>query len=151
MQISHLISESCVVPNLVGENKKEVLLSLSAVFLNVMPNADVQHILELFLEREKLGTTGIGNGIAIPHGRIKGLKNPIAVFGRSVAGVPFEANDGKPVHIVVALLSPASSGRPHLQALSAISQTLNNSFLREKILQAKDKKTLYNAVIKGEK
>jgi nitrogen PTS system EIIA component len=150
MQISHLISESCVLPNLVGDSKKDVLLRLSAVFANVMPNASTRHILELFLEREQLGTTGIGNGVAIPHGRIKGLKNPVAVFARSIDGVPFDANDGKPVHIVVALLSPAGSGREHLQALSAISQLLNNSAHRENFIKATDKKSLYNAVVKGD-
>ncbi|MBF0193794.1 MAG: PTS sugar transporter subunit IIA [Magnetococcales bacterium] len=150
MQISHLISESCVVPNLVGDSKKDVLLRLSAVFANVLPNASTRHILELFEEREKLGTTGIGNGIAIPHGRIKGLKNPVAVFGRSIAGVPFDANDGEPVHIIVALLSPDGSGREHLGALSIISQLLNNSSKRNKLLKATDKKSLYSAVVKGD-
>jgi nitrogen PTS system EIIA component len=151
MLISDLILESCVVPDLSGRNKEEVLRNLSEVLAGVLPDTSAGLILEVFIEREQLGSTGIGKGIAIPHGRLEGLKEPIAVLGRSIAGVSFAASDNKPVHLFIALLSPVESGQPHLKALSAISRLLNKKLRRGQLLAAKDQKSLYNAAILEER
>ncbi|MBF0358153.1 MAG: PTS sugar transporter subunit IIA [Magnetococcales bacterium] len=150
MLISNLISESCVVTNLTGTNKNEVLHNLSIVFADILPEVSAEQILEIFKERERLGSTGIGKGIAIPHGRMDGIKSPIAVFGRSVAGVQFKSNDGKPVHLLIALLSPTGSGKPHLQALATISQLLNRESVRTRLMEAEDQRSLYRVMISEE-
>ena len=150
MLLSNLISESCVLPNLPGKNKADVLFCLSDELARVVSMATTEQILELFNERELLGSTGIGNGIAIPHGRISGLKEPVAILGRSLNGVEFDASDGKPVHLFIGLLSPAGAARPHLEALSLISKLLKKPKKRMQMLDAKDKKTLYRVVIMEE-
>jgi nitrogen PTS system EIIA component len=150
MLISNLISESCVISNLSGTNKDEVLFNLSTAFADILPEASAEKILEIFHERERLGSTGIGKGIAIPHGRLAGLKAPIAVFGRSVAGVPFKASDDKPVHLLIALLSPTGSSKPHLQALATISHMLNKKELRTHLMEADNKRSLYRVILTEE-
>jgi nitrogen PTS system EIIA component len=151
MLISNLISESSIVANLPGLNKEQVLANLAYALAEALPKADPERILEALQERERLGSTGIGKGIAIPHGRCVWIKKPVAVFGRSVEGVDFAANDGKPVHLFIALLSPVRAVKPHLKALSAISQLLNHQTRRKKLLAAADEKALYDALIMGEK
>jgi nitrogen PTS system EIIA component len=147
MLISDLISKSCVIPNLVGRNKEEVLSYLAFFLVEAVPLVLAERVFELFLEREKLGTTGIGNGIAIPHGRLEGIKVPIAILGRSVEGVSFDSNDGQPVHLFIALLSPVGSGKPHLKALSAISRFLSQESQRQDLLEANDQQALYEVLI----
>ncbi len=150
MYISSLISKSSVISDLHGRNKDEVLTVLAAAFGEVVPGVAAQEILEIFQEREQLGSTGIGKGIAIPHGRVKGLKKPVAVLGRSAEGVAFAATDGKPVHLIIALLSPDGTVKPHLKALSCISHILNQAPRRKQLLAAADQESLYNALIMEE-
>ncbi|MBF0454615.1 MAG: PTS sugar transporter subunit IIA [Magnetococcales bacterium] len=147
MLISQLISETRVVPDLIGKDKVAVLTVLADVLAQELPQVSGEEIVEIFMERERLGSTGIGKGVAVPHGRLKELEKPLAVLGRSINGVSYDANDGKPVHLLIALLSPDGSGMPHLQALSAISRLLNQDARRTQLLAASDQKNLYEAII----
>ncbi len=150
MRISQLISESRIDPDLSARSKTGVLESLSGILARDLPDSDAKDIFAVLQERERLGTTGIGNGTAIPHGRRDELSAPIAALGRSVQGIDFNAMDGKPVHLFVALLSPASSSVSHLKALSLISRLLRNHSLRKRLLAADNAVTLFNTLVDGE-
>jgi PTS system nitrogen regulatory IIA component len=95
------------------------------------------------LEREKLGSTGIGDGVAIPHGKLVNLEELIVSFGRSKEGVEFDAMDGKPAHIFFLLMAPEDTTGKHLKALAKISKMLKDSTFRKKLLEAKSKDELY--------
>ena len=101
----------------------------------------------MLVEREKLGSTGIGNGIAIPHGKLDGLENICLVFGRSVAGIEFDSLDGKPVNLIFLLVAPANSAGVHLKALARLSRLLKEKSFRDSLLAADDAEKLYAIVV----
>lgn len=150
MRISNLVTKNRMVLDLSETTKLEALSLLAKKMADSMEGASAKRILDIFLERERLGTTGVGQGISIPHGRYKGLSDPIAVLGRSFEGVPFEALDGKPVHLIVALLSPDGSSVPHLRALSAISRFLRSKQARDRLMSATDADELFQALSSGD-
>jgi PTS system nitrogen regulatory IIA component len=100
------------------------------------------------LERERLGSTGIGGGIAIPHGKLGALKSLLMAFGRSRKGVEFDAMDGKPTHLFFLLLAPEDSTGAHLKMLARISRSLKNSVFRERLMTAADGRELYMVIQK---
>lgn len=120
----------------------EFALTLSKKFPDLKKD-DVAHVL---LEREKLGSTGIQDGIAIPHGKIKTLPNLLILFGRSLEGIDFQAYDNKPTHLFFVLLAPENATSIHLKLLARLSRMLKNSNLREKLLQAKDAEAIYKTL-----
>ena len=97
-------------------------------------------------EREKLGTTGIGDGVAIPHGKIDGISSTMVSFGRSVHGVPFEAMDGKVVHIIFMLAAPENSTGKHLKALAKISRMLKDDKFRADLINAGSVNELFDII-----
>ena len=94
-------------------------------------------MLHVLLDREKLGSTGIGDGIAIPHGKLAGLEEMVVAFGRSRSGIAFEAMDGKPVHLFFLLMAPENSAGQHLKVLAKISRMLKDAGFRKNLLEAK--------------
>jgi nitrogen PTS system EIIA component len=103
-------------------------------------------VFDCLFARERLGSTGLGQGIAIPHGRIKGLKDAIGAFVRLSAPVPFDAPDGKPVTLVFALLVPEQATEKHLQILSELAQMFSDEALRDAMCAAPDAATLHQLV-----
>jgi len=124
MDITDLIKKEFIIEELKSKTKKEVLLELSEVFLQGDFTVNCDAMVEVLLDREKLGSTGIGDGIAIPHGKLPGLENLIVSFGRTVEGIDFDSLDGKPVHIFFLLMAPENSAGQHLKALAKISRML---------------------------
>jgi PTS system nitrogen regulatory IIA component len=104
-------------------------------------------MIEVLNEREKLGSTGIGEGVAIPHGKVGGLPKLVAAFAVSHAGVDFEAIDGKPSQIFFALVAPENSAGIHLKALARISRLFKNAKFRGQILEAKDAQEIYQLIV----
>ena len=147
MQILQILTESRTILELSGSEKTAVLASLAELLSEVLPNTTGEKVLEVLLERERLGSTGIGKGIAIPHGRFEGITAPIAALGRSPQGIQFEALDGKPVHLIIALASPADTGKTHLQALSTISRLLRNKGIRQNMMKATSRESLLKALL----
>ena len=114
MNMKDVLKESCVIADLKGGTKKEVLTELASALKGAGLIQDVDEAVGVILEREKLGSTGIGEGVAIPHGKMKGIDRILCAFGRSKKGVDFDAVDGKPVHIFFLLLAPEdSAGTAH--------------------------------------
>jgi len=103
---------------------------------NTLTSIDLDTVMEVVMAREQLGSTGIGHGVAIPHGRMPDLPAPVLALARHVDGVDFEAIDGNPVHIVVLLLVPDSDDRQHLELLAQLARNLQHEHFRQQIMQA---------------
>lgn len=121
-------------------------MELSAIFLQSSVKFDHESVVNVLLEREKLGSTGIGDGIAIPHGKHSGLDDLMISFGRSPEGIDFDAMDGKPVHIFFLLMAPEKSTGQHLKVLAKISRMLKDGKFREDLMMAMTKDDLYRII-----
>ena len=137
MNMKEILRESCVLADLKGGTKKEILTELTASLKEAGFVADAEEAVSVILEREKLGSTGIGDGIAIPHGKLAGLDEMMIAFGRSREGIGFEAMDGKPVHLISLLIAPENSAGLHLKALAKISRMMKDERYRRALLEAK--------------
>ncbi|KFA86979.1 PTS sugar transporter subunit IIA [Archangium violaceum] len=136
MRISEFLSPEALIADLQARDKQAVLREMSAVLSRAHPSLKEDRLVEVLREREKLGSTGIGEGVAIPHGKLPGLTNLVAAFGVSRQGVDFEAIDGKPTHLFFALVAPENSAGVHLKALARISRLFKNPRFRASILDA---------------
>jgi len=105
---------------------------------NLLTSIDPDSVMEVVMAREKLGSTGIGHGVAIPHGRMPDLAAPVLALARHAAGVDFDSIDAQPVHIVVLLLVPDSDDKQHLELLAQLARNLQHESFRQKIMQAED-------------
>lgn len=147
MKIRDVLKESCVIADLKGQTKNEVLRELALAMRDAGQISDVDTAVDVMLEREKLGSTGIGDGIAIPHGKLKGLRNILCAFGRSLKGVSFDSVDRKPVHIFFLLLAPEDSAGLHLKMLSRISRILRDQTFRKRLLEQTGQGDLYADIV----
>jgi PTS system nitrogen regulatory IIA component len=145
MRITEFLRPEAIIEDLGGQTA-EVVLSDLCKPLAATYHVEGQRLLETLVEREKLGSTGIGDGVAIPHGKVKGLPALMASFGRSRAGVDFRAIDGKPTHLFFALFAPENSSRTHLNALATISRISKNASFREAVLKAQDAAEIYKLI-----
>lgn len=125
-----------IVLSLEAGSKREALQELADAASAGLPDLSRDQVLQVLQERENLGSTGIGEGIAIPHGKLKGIDRIVICFGRSRTGVPFDAVDGKPVHLFFVLLTPQSAAREYLHTLAQLSRFLKNPSVRARLLQA---------------
>jgi PTS system nitrogen regulatory IIA component len=142
MTIASLITPDAVVSGVVGNSRKQVLQSLSE-HLARLSGLDERAIFETLLQRERLGTTAVGQGIAIPHGRIAGLGRLVGLFAKLVRPVDFEAMDGQGVDLVFVLLAPEDAGADHLQALARVARLFRGPAVAQKLRQADDEAALY--------
>ena len=147
MGISDILSEDMVLAGVEAGNKRGLLEQLS-VFVAEKENIDKNSIFEAILERENLGSTGYGDGIAFPHARIEGLDKVIAVFARLDKGIDYDSLDSHPVDLIAFLLSPEKSGEDHLQALAVMSRVLKDEETCRKIREAKSAHEIYLALQK---
>jgi PTS system nitrogen regulatory IIA component len=127
-----LINSDCVISNLRAANKRQVLQEL-AQKASTLTGVSEDSIYDVLAEREKLGTTGIGHGIAIPHGKLPGLDKVYGVFARLERPVDFDAIDDQPVDLIFLLLAPENCGGDHLKALAKVSRMLRDRVLCEKV------------------
>ncbi|MFZ5470387.1 MAG: PTS sugar transporter subunit IIA [Myxococcota bacterium] len=146
MKIAEFLSPQAVVPGLAAKNKPEVLKELCAALSKTHPTLPPERLVEVLQEREKLGSTGIGEGVAIPHGKLAGLSQLVASFGVSRQGVDFDAIDGKKTQLFFALVAPENSAGVHLKALARISRLFKNPRFREAILQAPSAQEIYQLI-----
>ncbi|HSL91496.1 MAG TPA: PTS sugar transporter subunit IIA [Candidatus Limnocylindrales bacterium] len=138
MKLLDIVSPGGVVDDLRAETKEDVLREMSEVAAASVPSLSVQGLTSILLDRESLGSTGIGDGVAIPHGKVPGLTRLVAVFGRSRAGVQFHSLDGKPTHLFFLVMAPEQSAGMHLKALARISRLLKDARFRRSLLDARD-------------
>src|SRR5574341_1591510 len=142
MHLGDFISPDSVISSLKAKTKKQLLQELSAraARLTGLPERD---IFDVLLQRERLGSTGLGQGIAIPHGKLHGLKRIVGIFARLAEPIDFDAADGEPVDIVFLLLAPEGAGADHLKALARISRLLRDRSTCEKLRGADKADALY--------
>jgi len=145
MKLTDLLKEQAVIPGLAGRGKKEVLGELCSALAS-QEKVDPEPLLEVLLEREKLGSTGIGDGIAIPHGKSDNIDKILIAFGRSLAGVDFDSLDGQPVHLFFLILAPGNSTGIHLKVLAKISRLLKDISFRKELLAAKGRAEIYKSI-----
>lgn len=141
-----MLKTDYILEELKSDNKRDVLKELVGSFMKIHQKLDSEATLNVLFEREKLGSTGIGEGIAIPHGKITRLDQLILSFGRSAVGIDFDAMDGKPVHLFFLLIAPENSAGQHLKTLAKISKMLKDGVFRTKLMAAKSKDELYKII-----
>jgi nitrogen PTS system EIIA component len=142
MQIADLLSPEGVLPSLRVKDKKTLLQMLAERASQLTKLAD-RRIVETLTERERLGTTGVGQGIAIPHGRLADLPKIIGVFAKLEPPIDYSAVDNQPVDLVFMLLAPEGAGADHLKALARVSRLLRNQSACEKLRKATSGEALY--------
>jgi PTS system nitrogen regulatory IIA component len=147
MKLKQILSRDSIIASLKSQTKPEVLTELAALLSKRAPEVPQDEIVRVLLEREGLGSTGIGNGVAIPHGKVHQLGQIITAFGRSLTGIPYDSQDGKPAHIFFALLAPENAASLHLKALARLSRLLKDVHFRNKLLEARDEGELFQQII----
>ena len=143
MKIMDYLNEERVIPDLQGTDKPSILKELSGLLVKACQVTSVEELLQVLLEREKLGSTGIGEGIAIPHGRLKKLRDFFICFGRSLKGVDFDSIDGKPTQIFFLVIAPENSAVQNLKLLSRIVALLKESSFKKRLMDAHSQGELF--------
>ena len=146
MKITDYLQEEWVIPDLQGTDKRSVLKALSQVLVKPCQVDSAEELLQVLLDREKLGSTGIGEGIAIPHGRLKKLKSFLISFGRSMKGVDFDSIDRKPSHLFFLVMAPENSAVDNLKLLGRIVTLLKDSSFKKCLMEAQSQKELFQII-----
>ena len=144
MKILDILDRKLIIPQLTSKNKEGVLRELVHVLSQVEKQVNEDRTVEILLERESLGSTGIGEGVAIPHGKSQEVKKILASFGRSLPGLDFQSLDGKPTHLFFLLLAPENSAGMHLKALAQISRLMKDQSFRKSLMEANSVDEIYS-------
>ena len=146
MKIMEILAKGAVILNLGVQTKREVLAEMAAALAKVEPQIAADRLLEVLLEREALQSTGIGEGVAIPHGKHAGLDRLVATFARSSEGVEFDSIDGQPTHHFFLLVVPEHSGGQYLKALARISRFFRDAAFRQKLSEGESLEDVIGAI-----
>jgi PTS system nitrogen regulatory IIA component len=146
VKIIDYLQEERVIPELQGTDKRSVLKELSGVLVEPCQVASAEELLQVLLDREKLGSTGIGEGIAVPHGRLKKLKNFLVSFGRSMKGVDFDSIDRKPSQLFFLVMAPENSAVDNLKLLGRIVTLLKDPSFKRRLMEAPSQKELFQII-----
>jgi PTS system nitrogen regulatory IIA component len=147
MKISEILAPDAVLADLTGRTKPQILQELAARLVSGHKGIDVGELSSVLSERERLGSTAIGDGIAIPHGKIRGVRQIIGTFGRAIKGVDFDSLDGHPTHLFFLLVAPEDSASLHLKALARVSRLFRDNAFREHLLAARDSAEIYRLIV----
>ena len=146
MKIEDILEADLVLPDLAARTKSEVLEEMASAVAARHPELQRERLVHALEERERLNSTALGEGVAIPHGKLPGIQRVFAAFARSRAGVDFQALDGKPTHLFFLLVAPEESAGAHLKALARISRLLKDRGFRERLLAAPDAAALWATI-----
>jgi PTS system nitrogen regulatory IIA component len=150
VKIAELLDPAAIVAELKGTGKNDVLTELAEALIAANPALHRDEVIRVLLERERLGSTGIGDGIAIPHGKLKNLENQLIAFGLSRKGIDFDAMDGKPARLFFLLIAPEDSVGIHLKTLARISKLLKAPLVRERLRAAVDCQEIHRIIAEEE-
>src|SRR3982074_2441966 len=145
MPLTDLVAPQAVVPALKVNSKKQAIQELAARAAGLTGQSE-RDILEILQQRERLGSTGIGNGIAIPHGKLPKLERLFGLFARLDRPIDFEALDGQPVDLIFLLLAPEPAGADHLKALARIARLLRDLDIAKKLRASRDAQAIYSVL-----
>lgn len=146
MKIVDLIRREMVVPALQATDKRGILEELATYMAGHHPRIDRATLAKVLIEREQLASTAIGEGVAIPHGKLSAVGEIVACLGRAPAGVEFDSMDGQPTYLFFVLVAPESSTGAHLKALARISRVFKDPEFRRRLLAAPDTESMYTVV-----
>jgi nitrogen PTS system EIIA component len=146
MKITDILSPDMVLPDLKGTTKTEILKELATGLASRHPEIKLDDLTAVLAERERLGSTAIGDGIAIPHGKLGGVAKIVGAFGRHAKGVDFESLDGNPTQLFFVLVAPEDSASLHLKALARVSRLLKDETFRSRLVSAADSAELYRLI-----
>lgn len=147
MKLSEILNKDFIIADLSGKDKQSVLEELTDFLEKNEAIKNKDALFSALVEREKLGSTGIGENVAIPHAKSEEIDRLLTLFGRSVEGIDFDSLDKKPVHFVCLVVAPVHSTGHHLKALARISRLLKNQILRNGILKAQNKNEIYSILM----
>lgn len=147
MKLSDILDQDSIILNLKAKDKTSVLEELAGSVCSHEAHIDKAALVRVLLERERLGSTGIGDGVAIPHGKLSGVRHPIISFGRSKRGLDFDSMDGQPAYLFFLLVAPENSAGVHLKALAKIAKILKNNAFRKRLMAAGTREELYRAIV----
>lgn len=147
MRLSEILAIDNIIPDLKAKDKKGVLGELAEAIASYDTNIDKGMLVKVLIEREHLGSTGIGDGVAIPHGKLSSVEQPIVSFGRSKKGLDFDSMDGQPAYLFFLLLAPENSSGVHLQVLTKIARILKSSTFRKALMQVGSREEIYETII----
>lgn len=150
MRLADALKEENIIADLQATDKRELLDEMVTDLSVKVAGLNRERVLESLLEREKLGSTGIGHGVAIPHGKVKAIDEILVSFGRSRKGVDFNATDDKPVYLFFMIVAPENSTAAHLKILASISHLLKSQEFRTKLRSASSQAELYRLIIEAE-
>jgi len=145
MALADLLHQDAIIPALRANSKKQLLQELAAK-ASKLTGLPEREIFDVVLQRERLGSTGVGNGIAIPHGKLASIKSIAGIFARLEAPVDFEALDDQPVDLVFLLLAPEGAGADHLKALARIARLLRDQDVAKKLRASRDAQAIYSVL-----
>lgn len=145
MRITDFLDAAAVVPDLKGRDKRAVLREMAERLASLQP-MDAKKLLDILLERERIGSTAIGDGVAIPHGKMPGIQKVFGVFGRSLEGVDFDSLDGGLTYLFFLLVAPQDSAADHLKALARIARLLKDPALRARLMAGKSREEIFKAI-----
>jgi PTS system nitrogen regulatory IIA component len=146
MQLNELLTPKRIAVGMAASSKKRALEKISSLLHQGRLGLDRHAAFQALVERERLGSTGIGNGIALPHGRLKALRNPIGAFATLARETDFDSIDGKPVRIIFALLVPQNANEEHLQILSTLAATFSDNDFCDRLLTIESVDEAYQAL-----
>ncbi len=146
MKVVDFLPADSLLPALSGATKRDVLIEMSTFLAGRQRGIDPAVLYRVLEERELLASTAIGDGIAIPHGKLDTLDRLVGTLGRSVGGLAFDSIDGKPTHLIFMLVAPTNSAGIHLKALARLSRLFRDGNLRQRLLDAEDGPTMYRII-----
>ncbi|MBI5143849.1 MAG: PTS sugar transporter subunit IIA [Candidatus Omnitrophica bacterium] len=146
MKIMEFLDKKAITVNLKSADKEGVIKELADLLVKAGDIKNKDELVRVLLARESLGSTGIGQGIGIPHAKSPNVKNVVAAFGLSQRGVNFDSLDGEPAYIFFLLIAPEESAGPHLKALARISRMLKDKYFREQLKKARDEKEVLRII-----
>ena len=147
MKIKGLLQPEDIIPDLAATTKEEALGEMAERVSRQHPGLEHTEILRILLERERLGSTGIGDGVAIPHGKLKRLDQPVMVFARSLKGIDYNALDNRPVNLLFLIIAPEAAVGLHLKILARISRILKDATVRTSLMEAPDAAALFAVIL----
>ena len=147
MKITDFLSVQTVIPALANREKNAVLEEVADGLASSHPPLDKNRVLQVLLDRERISTTAIGEGVAIPHGKLPDVDRVIGVFARSFEGVDFASLDGAPTHLFFALIAPENAAADHLKALARISLLLKDEIFRRQLMEAKTSQQIFQTIV----
>ncbi len=146
MRLIDVFNQGCIIPDLKAKEKRSALEEMAEGLAFKVGGFDKERFLEALLERERLGSTGIGYGVAIPHARLKGLNDVAVLFARSLKGVEFQSMDERPAHLFFLIAAPEDSTVAHLKILARISRLLKDPGFRKRLMDASTQDEIYQII-----